>query len=142
MSIFQQRVLGSDLVSETVKTYKVLDEIQIAVIETVYEINKKFSANHIPRRCPSAPRQLKFQRLSKKNVAIFADKIAIQEQKSGKKVPPRNMRFCKICQASCNGSKTFISHIDSCAHQILVENQKRSLRGTTCNKTFELHKHL
>jgi len=95
----------------------------------------------IPRR--SVPIQKpKTHRLSKKKAFVLADKQAKKELKAKKKVPPRNKRFCKLCQVSCNGSKTFYDHVNSRSHRIRLENKKEKPYCNICKRTFESHGHL
>lgn len=131
-------------VSKTVETYKNSEGITVQVEEPIINSDPIFDSTYrIPRRPPSPPRQPpKIQRLSKKKAGILADKVAKQELKKKKKVPPRHKRFCKLCQVSCNGTKTFYDHTNSRAHRTRLENKKNPPRCIPCSKTFESHSHL
>lgn len=96
----------------------------------------------IPRRAPSPPPAPRVHRLSAKKAAVLADRVAKQELKKRRKIPPRNKRFCKLCHVSCNGSKTFYDHLNSKSHRLQVANKECPPRCVPCSRTFESHIHL
>ena len=104
----------------------------------------------IPRkpRAPSAPassgiEKPKTHRLSKKKAFVLADKVLKQEAKKKKKNCPRSKRFCKICQVSCNGLKTFYDHLSSRSHKNQAELKKKGEpECKQCNRKFESYSHL
>ena len=102
------------------------------------------SSYRIPRRepPPPPPPAPRAHRLSKKKAAVLADKQAKREIKKNRKVPPRNRRFCRICNVSCNSAKVFYDHINSRGHRVQAENAKKTPYCAVCKRTFESHTHL
>ena len=97
----------------------------------------------IPRRPPPpVPLKKSVKKLNKRKEAVLADKLAKQEAKKKKKNCPRAKRFCKICEISCNGTKTFYDHLQSRAHRIKVQNARSPPKCTVCDRLFESHGHL
>ena len=89
-----------------------------------------------------APKQ-RTHRLSKKKSAVLADKVFKREAAKKKKNCPRSKRFCKVCQVSCNGPKTFYDHINSRSHRLQVELKKKGTpRCQECCRDFETYSHL
>lgn len=96
-----------------------------------------------PRRPSSPPRPLsKIQRLPKNKTAFLANKITKRKLKKNMKVFPCNKRFRKLCQVSCNKTKTFCDHVNSRSHPTRLENKKSALQCIPCSKTLETHNHL
>lgn len=83
----------------------------------------------------------KIQPLSRKEARIPIDRVSKQELWN-EKGPPRHKRFCKLCQASCNETRTFYNQVNFRARYSRPGNKINLPRCTVCNNCFEAHGHL
>jgi len=99
----------------------------------------------IPRKplaqpTPAPKRTVKL--LRKKQAKCLADKAAKAEKKIKKKRMPKEKRYCKICEISCNGPKTFYDHVQSKAHKSRRDTKRSKPYCRACQQLFESHAHL
>ena len=127
---------------ETRKSWEITVDVIEPEVEQPTPLLLPQGTYRIPRRPVPAEPAPRVHRLSKKKAAVLADKVAKQDLKRRRKVPPRNKRYCGLCHVSCNGSKTFYDHIQSKAHRIRLANKESPPRCIACNRTFESHLHL
>jgi hypothetical protein len=109
-----------------------------AAAATVRTPTARASAVTAPR-APAAERTIK--RLRDMPAKALADRVARSERSKPKRVP-KNQRFCKLCQLSCNGAETFYDHIHSKGHQNRRAIAKVTHHCTICDRDFESHQHL
>lgn len=119
-------------------TIEVIEPAETNTPNTNFFIEDQY---RIPRRPPPTEKP-KVHRLSKKKAKVLAEKQAKRDLKIKKKTPPRNKRFCKLCNVSCNGSKTFYDHINSRSHRVRQENKRQKPYCKICERLFESHGHL
>lgn len=94
----------------------------------------------IPRKSVPLDKPIKkVQRLSAKKAKALADRVAKKELKAKRRVPPRNKRYCKLCDISCNSAQTFYDHINSKGHRTREKNKKKTPRCTACDRVFDSH---